>query len=195
MKTIVIGVSALLIALFAASDDARGQVLEIGDDGVVTTYSGPMIFTSADSQTIRAAVPAPPMHDAVGTARLVADAAVRHGVDPRLATAVAWQESRFRQSAVSPKGARGVMQLMPTTARELGVNPDDLHGNIEGGVSYLARQIRRFGDVRLALAAYNAGPEAVVRYGGVPPFGETRAYVQAIVTRLGAPVVQTYGAQ
>jgi soluble lytic murein transglycosylase-like protein len=176
--------------------EVSAQVLAIGDDGAVTTYSGPMVFTTSGAQPIvKAALPAPSLDPAhAEVPRLLAEAAARHGVDPGLAAAVAWQESRFRQSAVSPKGARGVMQLMPETARDLGVDPDDLHANIDGGVGYLARQLHRFGDVRLALAAYNAGPEAVQRYGGVPPYAETRAYVQAIVSRLSIPRVQTYGA-
>jgi len=78
------------------------------------------------------------------------------------------------------------MQLMPATASQLGVDAADLRGNIEGGAAYLAQQMRRFGDVRLALAAYNAGPEAVARYGGVPPYAETQNYVRAILTRLAA---------
>lgn len=195
MKTTAAAACALVLALAGLASQASGQVLEIGDDGAVTTYSGPMVFSAAGARPI-----APePVHSAPatdpGVSRLIEEAAARHGVDPGLAAAVAWQESRFRQSAVSPKGAKGVMQLMPGTARDLGVDPDDVQANIDGGVGYLARQLRRFGDVRLALAAYNAGPEAVERYGDVPPFGETRAYVQAIVSRLAVPRVQTYGAQ
>jgi len=165
VRTIAIGIGALLATLLSVPDVARSQVLEIGDDGAVTTYSGPMVITSAGAQSIVQVVPTQVSPAPAVVARLIAEAAARHGIDPGLATAVAWQESRFQQSAVSPKGARGVMQLMPATARDLGVDPDDLHGNIDGGVSYLARQLRRFGDVRLALAAYNAGPEAVMRLG------------------------------
>jgi soluble lytic murein transglycosylase-like protein len=189
VKTIAIAAGALVLAQGVFAGEVSAQVLEIGDDGVVTTYSGPMVFTNAGAQTlVKASVPVPSLDPArAEVPRLVAEAAARHGVDPGLAAAVAWQESRFRQSAVSPKGARGVMQLMPETARDLGVDPSDLHANIDGGVSYLARQLRRFGDVRLALAAYNAGPAAVHRYGGIPPYPETRnhvARVLAVVARL-----------
>lgn len=79
--------------------------------------------------------------------------------------------------AVSPKGAIGLAQLMPATARMLGVDPWDPVQNLEGGARYLAAQYRRFGSWRLALAAYNAGPAAVARHGGVPPYRETRAYI------------------
>lgn len=112
---------------------------------------------------------------------MVTAEAQRQGVDPGLAMRVARQESGLRAGAVSPKGARGPMQLMPGTARDLGVNPDDPADNIRGGVTYLKRQLDTFGgDPRLALAAYNAGPGAVRKYNGVPPYAETQNYVNAI---------------
>lgn len=116
-------------------------------------------------------------------AAFTAAAAQRVGVRPELALAVRSQESRGRQSAVSPKGALGEMQLMPDTARGLGANPADPYQNIEGGVRYLKQQHDKFGSEDLALAAYNAGPGAVQKYGGIPPYAETQAYVQGVKSR------------
>lgn len=102
----------------------------------------------------------------------------KYGVDKDFAQRIAKQESGFNQKAVSSKGARGVMQLMPETAKTLGVDPYDMHQNIEGGVRYLKQNLDQFnGDQRLAAAAYNAGPHRVQQYGGVPPFVETQDYV------------------
>jgi soluble lytic murein transglycosylase-like protein len=112
-------------------------------------------------------------------------AALRHDLSPSLVEAVAWRESQWNQNALSPKGARGVMQLMPGTARSLGVDARDLDGNVDGGAAYLAQMLRRFdGDIVRSLAAYNAGPQAVARYGGVPPYAETQAFVSSILDRL-----------
>ena len=114
----------------------------------------------------------------------VQEIARNHGVDPRLVDLVIRMESGYDPRAVSPKGARGVMQLMPDTARAYRVRDSfDPVQNIRGGVRYLSDLLERFGsDVGLALAAYNAGPQAVDRYGGVPPFEETRRYVNAILS-------------
>ena len=118
-------------------------------------------------------------------AAVAAETARRHRVDAGLVTAVIAVESGFQPSAVSPKGAMGLMQLMPTTAAKLGVaNPFDPLQNIDGGVRHLRDLLTRYrGDRRLALAAYNAGAAAVDLHGGVPPFAETRAYVRKVLAR------------
>lgn len=103
-----------------------------------------------------------------------------HGIPEDLFLRLVQQESGWHPGAVSPKGAIGLAQLMPDTARLLGVDPRDPHQNLEGGARYLRAQFERFGTWDLALAAYNAGPEAVARYGGVPPYAETQGYVRAI---------------
>ena len=112
---------------------------------------------------------------------LVRAAARRHNVPEELFLRLVHQESRFNPKAVSHKGAIGLAQLMPDTARLLGVDPHDPFDNLEGGARYLAMQYRQFKSWRLALAAYNAGPEAVRKYGGVPPFDETRTYIRRIL--------------
>ena len=167
---------------------ANAQVLEIGDDGAVAVYDRPSVFTDAGAAPIRVARIRPSAAAPEAVRREIADAARVYAVDPRLLEAVAWRESRFRADALSPKGAQGVMQLMPATARILGVDAGDLRQNVRGGAAYLSEMLGRFGgDVTKSLAAYNAGPGAVERFGGVPPFAETRAYVSSILGRLAPP--------
>jgi hypothetical protein len=106
--------------------------------------------------------------------------AQRQGVDPKLVLSVIQTESGGDPKALSLKGARGPMQLMPGTARELGVNPNDPYDNIKGGISYLKKQLESFGTPALALAAYNAGPGAVSEHGGIPPYSETQNYIKKV---------------
>lgn len=109
-------------------------------------------------------------------------AAAAHGLDPKLLHALVISESAYRPDAVSSAGAGGLTQLMPATAAQLNVRDRfDPVQNLNGGANYLAQQLRRFSDVRLALAAYNAGPERVARLGRVPDIAETRAYVDATI--------------
>jgi len=113
---------------------------------------------------------------------LIDAAARKYNVDPKLVSAVAEVESGGDQDAASSAGAVGVMQLMPDTAAALGVNPYDKKSNIEGGAKYLRQMLDAFdGDVRRAVAAYNAGPQAVKDYGGVPPYQETQNYVNKVL--------------
>ena len=136
-----------------------------------TNPFGPAVFDS------RASVTAPKYLTSA-----IEEAARTHGVDPRLVAAVARRESAWNQNAVSRAGACGIMQLMPDTARYLGVsNVFDARENILGGTRYLRTLLDTFnGDLDLTLAAYNAGPGAVEKYRGVPPYRETQAYVAAV---------------
>ena len=113
---------------------------------------------------------------------LIREAAVRSGLPPAFVESVARVESAFRPDAVSAKGAIGVMQLMPDTARALGADPHDMGQNIEAGARLLRELLLKYdGDVVKALAAYNAGSAAVDRFGGVPPFDETQRYVNRVI--------------
>jgi len=106
--------------------------------------------------------------------------AISMGVDPAIALSIARTESGFRHEARSSHGAVGVFQLMPSTARRMGLNPYSLNDNIKGGIMYYKKMYNMFGSVELALAAYNAGPGNVKKYKAIPPFAETRNFVRKI---------------
>ncbi|MFZ9395580.1 MAG: lytic transglycosylase domain-containing protein [Erythrobacter sp.] len=182
------------VALLAlAAVPARADVLEIGADGAQWIAGGPDLAVAAPLAADQTAAVVDPVSNHEASARgvpaayaaKVAELSMRYDLSPALIEALVWQESRWRHGAVSPKGARGLAQLMPGTARDLGVNPDDPYANLEGGARYLREQLNRFGgDLEKALAAYNAGPGRVERAGGVPRIAETRQYVAAILGRL-----------
>lgn len=127
--------------------------------------------------------------DAAKLRPLILDAARKFDVPPALIDAVIRTESGYRPEAVSRVGARGLMQLMPATAREMGVlDAFDPKQNILGGTKYLRKMLDKFGSIPLAVAAYNAGPGAVLKHDGVPPFKETRGYVKTVMIRYkGSP--------
>jgi hypothetical protein len=119
-------------------------------------------------------------------ASLFEQAGSQYGVDPSLLAAVASQESGFNAQAVSPAGALGLMQFMPSTAQSLGVNPLDPSSAVNGAARYLSSLTQQFGSTQLALAAYNAGPGAVRSSGGIPPYAETQNYVRAVTSKAEA---------
>jgi soluble lytic murein transglycosylase-like protein len=124
--------------------------------------------------------------DAGAFTDFIRSACARYGVPEDIVCAVIKAESNFRADAVSPAGAKGLMQLMDGTARGLGVADSfDPQQNIEGGVKFLQRLLQRYDSVPLALAAYNAGPGAVDRYGGIPPYEETQRYVTRVMSLCG----------
>ena len=198
------GVLGIFAALALSSSPARADVMEIGDEGAhwVTgdrtampiadatsaTSSAELVELPEGAQVPMVAIADPNFHARnipAGYAAKVHELAARFDLSPSLIEALVWQESRWRADARSPVGARGLAQLMPGTARELGVNPDDPFANLEGGARYLRAQLDRFdGNLEKALAAYNAGPGRVIRAGGIPRIRETQHYVAAIMGRL-----------
>lgn len=185
--------AVLTAGSLAVPGAARADVLEIGQGGATWIVGGPATEPVGALPTGRAhATAITQAPDSAGPQQWrghVAHLAAKYDVSPSLIEAMVWQESRWQTNARSPVGARGLAQLMPGTARELGVNPDDPLANLEGGVRYLRQQLDAFdGDVEKALAAYNAGPARVARAGGVPNIRETRNYVAVIMARLAQPV-------
>lgn len=193
-------IAALLLSLAV---EARADVLELGADGA-RWVAGPLagrplsqddaaLAATAATMLDAPAVPdiaiADPARHAAGVparyASKIQELSQRFDLSPSLLEALVWQESRWRETAVSPVGAQGLAQLMPGTARYLGVDPSDPFANLEGGARYLREQLDRFdGNLEKALAAYNAGPGRVERAGGIPNIRETKQYVSAIMGRL-----------
>lgn len=203
-RTCLLGVAASMMTAAPAMAD----VVEIASNGSVVTRTGAgAVHWNArrDVSSLAAApeddvssIDAPPLPDAAvrpvavaavpaAYAAAVANLAAKYDMSPALIEALVWQESRWQTRAVSRVGAIGLAQLMPATARSLGVNPHDPVANLEGGARFLRAQLDLFdGDIEKALAAYNAGPARVLKAGGIPPIAETRAYVAAIVARLAS---------
>ena len=198
--------AAGLLSAVAVAAPAQADVMELGSDGAPWIAGGPITQSAVSAQIANnlsqaIIIPDRPQSSvspvmlaevlAVGVPQAysatVADVCTRYDLSPALLEALVWQESRWRHRSISPKGARGLAQLMPATARYLGVDPDDPHANLEGGARYLRMQLNRFdGDLVKALAAYNAGPGRVERANGVPQIRETQNYVRSILGRLAA---------
>ena len=190
------GLRVLLLATAACgAASAQADVMEITASGPAWIAGGPPpVVAVAAPELSGVEVDAALVTEAAGTAGpavwrdRVAQLAAKYDISPTLLEALVWQESRWNARAVSSAGARGLAQLMPGTARMMGVDPDDPNANLEGGARYLRMQLDAFeGDLEKALAAYNAGPARVIKAGGIPAIRETRNYVAAIMSRLSAP--------
>ncbi len=177
---------------------AHADVLEIGDDGSVTVHASPEIVTAPGQRatpittTNSSVVRAPHRvarhaHVSPVVRSAIASASSSYDLSPTLVAAIAKQESGFNPNAVSAKGARGIMQLMPATQSAWCPGACSPEANVAAGTAYMKSLLSRYhGDIALALAAYNAGPAAVDRFGGVPPYRETTAYVDGIFANLAA---------
>lgn len=147
----------------------------------------PALNTPSTSESERATVsPEKPVLFSGMLEQLIQEESKKQGVSPDLVRAVVKAESNGNPKAVSPKGAIGLMQLMPQTAEMLGVDPHDPSENLEGGIRFLKQMAGRYGDLDRTLAAYNAGPGAVDRFKGVPPFEETQQYIKKIKKTLNS---------
>ncbi len=187
------------LAVSAISSPAYSQVLEIAPDGTVFRRDGAGAATWEVADPAAAApleepnVPDLPSEalTTIGRAEvptryaaMVDKAAALAGISPALLSALVWKESRWNAAAISPKGAVGLTQLMPGTARELGVNANDPFQNLVGGARYFRQVLETFDyDVEKALAAYNAGPNRVRKANGIPRIAETQLYVASVINR------------
>ena len=193
--------AASAAALFAVlPSQAQADVLELDAEGarwvaggpvVAATPQPPKVLASPSLQSNLEGVVSDPRLHALGIPPVfvakVGELSQRYALSPALIEALVWQESRWRNDVVSHAGARGLTQLMPGTARYLGVDPNDPMQNLEGGARYLREQLDRFdGNLEKALAAYNAGPGRVIKAGGIPNIRETQNYVAAIMARLAS---------
>ncbi len=176
--SLILGGLAVALAVPAT---VRADVMAVDENGAQWISGGP-----AQPHTMR---PATPRNSTMPVAwrGTIAALSAQYDLSPAIIEALIWQESRWRTGAVSPKGARGLAQLMPQTARDMGANPDNPVENVAAGARYLRHLVNTFhGNLELALAADNAGPRRVARAGKVPPIAETRGYVAAIMARLAA---------
>jgi hypothetical protein len=183
----MLAAAAVLVSLAPAASHGQAIVRHLDDGTIYVTNIEALPGPHGDDDRV-ASVPQPPAASRpAGLRETIAEAARQYALPPSLIEAVIAVESGFNSRAVSPKGAQGLMQLMPQTAAMLGVrDPFDPVANVHGGVRHLRGLVNRFwNNLPLALAAYNAGAAAVARHGGIPPYRETRDYVARIVSRLG----------
>ena len=193
MRNFVTVLALVSLPLFAGNNEAITSTV------AVDKRSGRLVRRMVIPERVIAAriIPSLAVGEPVGSAMrlpagnepvngIVDEVSAQYGVDPLLVHAVIHCESAYNRLAVSPKGAEGLMQLIPETARRMGVgNSFDSRQNIQGGVRYLSQLQSRYDDLRLVLAAYNAGEGAVDRYGGIPPYAETQEYVYRVGKRFG----------
>jgi hypothetical protein len=187
-------ISLAICSAFAIGAQCRAEVLELSSDGR-TSWVGerPHPIGAKFSGQKRSTVGQCKARSVDVNRDRVGDAAIVVELHPSLAISLTCQESRFDPHAKSPKGAYGLMQLMPRTAKQLGVDARNVQSNVEGGTRLLSQLMERYGgDIQKALAAYNAGPAAVDRYGGVPPFAETRGYVANILEQMAISALDSH---